>query len=77
MSEVTIRIEQLELHIESLTDERRERWRRNLPVNGLAEELDAAWTELRYLRSVAVNGPAADIVKQARVERELEKLMTE
>lgn len=68
---------ELELHIESLTDERRLRWARGLPTAGISAELETAWANLRRLRAEEQHGPTAAIITQARVERELEKLMAE
>ena len=70
-------IDQLESHIESLTEERRLRYATRKQVNGIAEELDEAWAQLRMARAAQVNGSIEQIHQQARVERELEKLMTD
>ena len=64
-------------HIEALTDERVRRWRHNQPVKGIAEELEMSYDALRRLRAVRKFGTTEKIIKQARVERELEKLMAE
>lgn len=70
-------IPELEAHIEVLTDERRRRYARREPVNGIAEELDAAWSQLRLARAVRQHGAFESIVARARVERELEKLVND
>jgi hypothetical protein len=69
--------EELEARIEALTEERRYRWRRGMGVKAISAELERTWAELRRLRAEEINGPTADIINRARVERELEKLMAE
>lgn len=70
-------IPELEAHIEALTDERRRCYARRQPVNGIAEELDQAWAQLRLARAVRQHGAFDSIVARARVERELEKLIND
>jgi hypothetical protein len=70
-------IEELETHIEVLTEERRRRYAHRQPANGIAKELEQTWEELRRARAISVNGSYEEIHQRARVERELEKLMTD
>lgn len=69
--------DEVRLHIEALVEERRQRYAKRKPVNGIAEEIDAAWQRLRELQAVQQHGPTDKILSRARVERELEKLMSE
>lgn len=68
-------VEELEATIEALTDERSFRRRTKRPVNGIQEELDSTWDELRRARAARVYGTSEEIARRARVEREIEKLM--
>jgi hypothetical protein len=70
-----VTVEELELHIETLNEERSVRRRTRKPVNGIQEELDATWDQLRRARAAAVYGTSEEIARRARVEREIEKLM--
>lgn len=67
-------IEQL---IDQLTEERRLAWRRGEPARALTALIDEAWADLRRSRAESQHGITADIIQRARVERELEKLMTD
>lgn len=64
----------LKQRIEQLTEQRQLCWRRGLPVNGIAAELEECWAELRRIQAEERYGTAAEIVARARVERELEKI---
>jgi hypothetical protein len=67
----------LQAVIDSLVWERQQRWAVGLPAGDLTQQIDDAWAKLRAQRAEAQHGSTAAIIAQARVERELEKLMSE
>lgn len=62
-------------HIESLVAKRQECWREGTPATSVEEELAKAYDELRRSKAAGLHGSPDEILRQARVERQLEMLM--
>lgn len=70
-------VERIEADIERVSEERRNAYGRDADlVARLSADLDGLYAERRRAKARAEHGPAEDIAKSARVERELEKLMS-
>ena len=67
MSEVQERIDRL-------VQERQALWAQGRPAGSLSDELEKAYDERRREMAAQQHGAAAEIIRRARVERELEKL---
>lgn len=61
--------------LDRLLDERRRAWRLGIGTGGMEGAVDEAWANLRAAKAEATNGNTAEIIRRARVEREIEKLM--
>lgn len=61
--------------VDALTDARAAAWKRGRGAASLETELELAWQNLRKAKAEAENGGTEEIIRRARVERELEKLM--
>lgn len=63
-------------HIESLVAKRQACWREGTPATSVEEELAKAYDKLRRSQAAGLHGSPDEILRQARVERQLEKLMS-
>lgn len=68
MSEVQDRIDRL-------VKARQDRWLAGKPAGSLSEEIEKAYDERRREQAAQEHGTAEAIIRRARVEREIEKLM--
>ena len=62
-------------HIETLVAKRQECWRAGTPATSVEEELTKAYDSLRRSQAAGLHGTPDEILRQARVERQLEMLM--
>lgn len=67
-----------EIHdqIEALVKQRQELWRAGQPTASVEQKLDLAYDEMRRSRAAGLHGSTAEITRRARVELQLEKLMS-
>lgn len=63
--------------IEELVEKRRQLWSQGMPAADVEAALEGLWEEARKERAEMAHGPTARIMASARIERELEKLMTQ
>lgn len=71
-------VERIEADIERVSQQRKDAWReRDSEAAAIAgADLDGLYAERRRAKAADKHGPADEIAKSARVERELEKLMS-
>jgi hypothetical protein len=62
--------------IDELVEQRRQAWAAGQPAATLEKQLHEAWDQHRAEVAATRNGSTAAIIARARIERELEKLMT-
>lgn len=68
--------EPIRARIEDLVKSRQAAWRAGQPAGGISAQIDAAYAELRGTVARASHGSPDEIIKRARTERELERLMS-